>query len=353
MSRITKRKWIWTIICIIMVFLIVCSLLTYMVDPFFQYRIKDNQYLLHTRFCAPGLIKNYDYDTIVIGSSMTQNFDMDLFRTELNCSPLHIGIGGMSDEDLAEYVLLANNTGKADTYYLCMDLAEFRKQSESRTVDYLMRDDLLSRMQYSICYESLFRYTPIDLALTAVTKLGYSLPSSYAYNMTIDRLGYWGHAYTYGEETVISGRETGSNQVSEVDTTGLYQQMLEGIDGFFSQLNLGNGNYIFFFPPYSALFWCDAQEAGYFEPYLDAKEYFVEKAVASGAIVYDFQGADLTVNLDYYRDTTHYSPVINDWMTKCFSQKENVITPENCSEYREKIMKNTERIRQNYPSVFE
>lgn len=353
MRKITKRKWILLIICIVMAVLIVCNLLTYIVDPFFQYRFKDNQYFIHTRYCAPGLIKTYDYDTIIIGSSMTQNFDMDLFRTELDCSPLHIGVGGMSDEDLVEYVLLSNKIGKADSYYLCIDIAEFRKQSESRTVDYLMRDDLLSHIQYAISYESLFRFIPVDILFTNVAKQGYSLPSSFAYKMGIDRFGYWGHEYSYGEEVVINGRKTGAYRVSEVDTTGLYEKMVDGIDAFFSQLNLRDANYFFFFPPYSSLYWCDAQEEGYFDAYLDAKEYFVEKAAESGAIVYDFQGADLTTNLDNYKDATHYSPEINDWMTNCFSLKENVITPDNCSEYREKIIVNMESIRKEYPAIFE
>ena len=116
----TKKKWLVIVISTAVVFLLIAGILTYAVDPFFQFRSRDGQYMIHQTYCSPGLIKTYDYDTILIGSSMSQNFDMDLFRSELGCNPLKIGIGGMSEDDQVEYIQLANRIGKADTYYLCI-----------------------------------------------------------------------------------------------------------------------------------------------------------------------------------------------------------------------------------------
>ena len=267
----TKKKWLVIVISTAVVFLLIAGLLTYVVDPFFQFRSRDEQYMIHQTYCSPGLIKTYDYDTILIGSSMSQNFDMDLFRSELGCNPLKIGIGGMSEDDQVEYIQLANRIGKADTYYLCIDISGYAAHSSPKTIKYLMKDDPLSRIQYALSYESWFRFLPVDLAFTAVTKTGHPLPASYENRIKIDRLGYWGDQYEYGEDIVLEGRESGAFRVSDIDTEDLYNRMKAGIDDYFSKLDLTNANYIFYFPPYSSLFWADAQSLGYFDACLDDK----------------------------------------------------------------------------------
>ena len=348
----TKKKWLVIVISTAAVFLLIAGLLTYVVDPFFQFRSRDGQYMIHQTYCSPGLIKTYDYDTILIGSSMSQNFDMDLFRSELGCNPLKIGIGGMSEDDQVEYIQLANRIGKADTYYLCIDISGYAAHSSPKTIKYLMKDDPLSRIQYALSYESWFRFLPVDLAFTAVTKTGRPLPASYENRIKIDRLGYWGDQYEYGEDIVLEGRESGAFRVSDIDTEDLYNRMKAGIDDYFSKLDLTNANYIFYFPPYSSLFWADAQSLGYFDACLDAAEYFIERADEYGALVFDFQAEDFTKDLNIYRDTTHYIPEINDLMTKCFASGENIVTPSNYALHKEKIIQNTEEFKNDYSFLF-
>ena len=113
---------------------------TYIVDPYFQYRVKDNSYMLNGYYVGPGLIRNYDYDTLIIGSSMTQNFDMDIFRENLGNSPLHIGLGAMNWTEIKEMLCFADSVGKATDYYVCVDLGGFRDNRESRLATYLLDD---------------------------------------------------------------------------------------------------------------------------------------------------------------------------------------------------------------------
>lgn len=75
----------------------------------------------------------------------------------------------------------------------------------------------------------------------------------------------------------IQTNKSAKYSVSEVDTDDLYNRMTEHIDKYLSEFSFENGEHIFFFPPYSALFWYDAQEDGYFDSYLQVKQYFVKK----------------------------------------------------------------------------
>ena len=84
------KKWLLRLLALILAIVLLMCACAYLVDPYMQYRVRDNQYLLNSRLVTPGLIKNYDYDTVLIGSSMIQNTDMGLFRETLGGSPLKI-----------------------------------------------------------------------------------------------------------------------------------------------------------------------------------------------------------------------------------------------------------------------
>ncbi|MBR4851720.1 MAG: hypothetical protein IKU97_06680, partial [Tidjanibacter sp.] len=102
MTKSPASKWITKFICFLLAMLLFLSAVAYIVDPFMQFRVKDNAYFLQEWYVSGGLIKNYDYDTLILGSSVTQNFNMDVFRQELGVKPLHVGLGAMTTVELAE-----------------------------------------------------------------------------------------------------------------------------------------------------------------------------------------------------------------------------------------------------------
>ena len=107
MEKHYAQKWIVSFFAVVLAVMTFLSGIAYIIDPFFQFRVKDDSYMLSGWFVGSGLIENYDYDTLIIGSSMIQNFDMDVFRKELGVKPLHIGIGGIR---LSEIITLLNES---------------------------------------------------------------------------------------------------------------------------------------------------------------------------------------------------------------------------------------------------
>lgn len=343
---LSGKKWLAWFCATLILLTLLCVAVTYWVDPFFQYRAKKEGYFFNAQYTAAGLIKNYDYDTLIFGSSMAQNFNMELFRKELGCAPLHIGLGGMTEDELLDFISLAARTGKAEKYFINIDISCFHGNGINRTVPYLMGDGVLDRLQYSLSYESLFRILPVDIGLSLARRAGISLPYSYRYKTDADYFGWWGDEYAFGEEVVLAGRETGEYAVSDVDLTNLPERMRAEIDRFFEGIQVWDREVTFFFPPYSSLFWVDAQDNGYFDTYMDAKAYFVGKAETMGAEVYDFQSAEFTQNLDFYKDTTHYSPDKNDWMVECFASGAFRVTMDSVDACREKLTANTQEFRE-------
>ena len=153
MNKPSPSKWIRNFLCILLAFLLFLSAVAYIVDPFMQFRVRDNAYFLQEWYVSGGLIKNYDYDTLILGSSVIQNFNMDVFRQELGVKPLHVGLGAMTPIEMAELLELAYETGKADTYYICVDLPVLNGDNgESRMPEHLIQNDLLSKFRYLLSY---------------------------------------------------------------------------------------------------------------------------------------------------------------------------------------------------------
>lgn len=352
-KKIHSQKWIALFIALLLTLMSLLATITYIIDPYFQYRVKDNSYILNPWYVGPGLIKNYDYDTLIIGSSMTQNFDMNVFRENLSNSPLRIGLGGMNWKEMKELLCLADSVGKASDYYVCIDIGAFSNDSESKIIPYLLDDSFLAKARYSFSYESWFEFIPVDIAFTALKAIGYSFPQKFVYEMSIDRLGDWSLDFSFGEDVVLDNYKTNAYSVSAVDTEDLLNRMISNIDAFVNDLDAESVSYHFFFPPYSSLFWCDAWTQGYYDEYVEAKEYFIKKVTALGSDVYDFQSEDITLDLNNYKDTTHYSPAINDWMVCCFASGNCLVTPENLDSYQMKLLENTKYFQEKYSNLFE
>ena len=355
MKQTGSRKWILGFFAAALIMLLLVSVLAYAVDPFFQFRVRDNSYLLNSWFVSSGLIENYDYDTLIIGSSMVQCFEMDDFRNKLGAKPLHVGLGGINQEEISRLTNLAYDTPQASRFYICVDLAFFTGNSEgNRYPEYLLNRDLLSRLRYLLSYEVCFRYVPVDLGLMAADRLGIRLPDKIEYSRSVDRLEDWRLDFPeVGKEAVLENYRNDRYSVSKVNLSGLSETMIANIDEFLASFDYERGKHVFFFPPYSSLFWCDAQESGYYSVYLQGKQYFIEKAEQYGAEVYDFQSDDLTTDLENYKDLTHYLPAVNSWMVDCFASGEYLVSTENEALYREKLTENTNRFREEYAYLFD
>ena len=57
------------------------------------------------------------------------------------------------------------------------------------------------------------------------------------------------------------------------------------------------------------------------------------------------------MDLNNYKDTTHYSPEINDWMVDCFANNSYIITEEDMNEFQEILIQNTAAFREKYWDV--
>ncbi|HPY44228.1 MAG TPA: hypothetical protein PLO90_07690 [Clostridia bacterium] len=329
------KKWLARLAVITISILMVMALAAYYLDPFFAYRARDKTFLLNPRFVVPGLIKNHDYDTAVIGSSMIQNFSMPAFREHLKVNPLKATSGGISISETLELYQLFLDEGKAKRFYINIDIGTFASESfmdsnvESIFPGYLMDRYVLNDYQYLLGYEAWMRFIPVSLAIGLAEKASVNLPEKFLTRRSIDRIAEWKDDFSFSRDIVLKEYAEKKYAVSQVSLVNLSERMTENIDLFISRLDLNAGEHIFFFPPYSALYWFDAMRLGYFEYFQNAKDVFIKKLIGHENVrIFDFQNARFIVDLNHYKDTTHYSPDINEWMIECFASGQHEVKAE-------------------------
>lgn len=320
-----NKKWMISFICAFLALVMFVCAVVHIVDPFFQYRVRDNQYLLNSVYVNAGLVKNADYDAVIVGSCLTQNYDKEEFDTALGVNVLKAGVGGLNNAGTLEYIMLANSVGKAKNYYINVDYADFRSDTDNNLdadeYNHLKHDDLLSQMEYMFGYETWFRFIPVDLAISVYKAIGGEMTGKLAADTSIEHDGEWSDDHVWGKEIVLENRKNRvpGQAIDENNQELLYKSLKKGMDTYLDCIDFSAGNYTFIFPPYAYLYWEDTKECNTYDVYVKAKEYMIEQIKKRGGIVYDFQFADATYDLDYYLDTVHFNKDMNSYMVQCMS----------------------------------
>lgn len=350
------KRWMGRLLAVILAVMAAMALLMWIIDPYCNYRAYDHRYKLEEQFSTPGLIKNWSYDSLVIGSSMAQNFDPNSFREELGLEPLKATTGGMNNTDLISLLRLGQESGHAENYFICIDPSILSKEpQECKYPSYLMDHSWLNDYRYWFGYEAWTRYIPLDMGLLLADRLGIELPQRWKDTRSIDSMSGWAYRSSFGSEEVLKYyADTKTAAAVTVDLRELDEDPIGNCDRFLSQLDLSRGNYVFFIPPYSSLFWYDMKNSGEMDDFLEVKEHFISHVSQYDNVqVFDFQGADFTADLDKYMDLSHYSPDINHFMVECFASGEFRRGPEGGEKIRQDIERNIAVMLERYPEILE
>lgn len=327
-----NKLYLTTFFVVSLLLLLLIGGANYLVDPFFQFRVKDRQYILNPQFVNAGLIKNYDYNTVVMGSSMVQNYDMSVFREQSGVKPLKLSLGGLNVKEMI-YLYSLIDKSKVNTFVINIDLPVFnveQRMSENHFPHYLSDNDLLSKMRYLWGYESSVRYTPLNIAFSLyVETVGEeNISPEIKYRTSIDCLGYFAHTAIYNNFEKVKNDYLNGVSVSHINTHDMDKRMFDNMYSLIDTLDMNNSssNYIFVLPSYSALYWYHTQREGYYSDFINFVHSFVHEIEKyPNAKVLYFYDLDEILDLGNYIDITHYAPVLSDKIVRnLFSDKYRV-----------------------------
>lgn len=307
------------------------ALAVFIVDPFQYYRkpsfyrpVYQNPY-----YSMPGLIRNHEYDAVVVGSSMAQNFRLSDIREHLGWNAVKLTPPGCYAATAKLLLDMSLREDRARHVLLGFDVPVFAAAVDDHRTTlpmYLYDQNPWNDVRY------LWNKDVITEAMGEVLKANLSDRPKYRARTDPDRMWAWDLGLgrrDYGWETVRS-----EDAEHPLDLTPFAQASLEHVTENFRvnllapMLEHSDAEFIVFFPPYSILFWKHARDTGCLEKMIEFKQRVVERlAELPNVRVVDFQTAtSIIVDFDNYKDTSHFSPEISRWMLERIAAGDNVAT---------------------------
>lgn len=313
---------------------------TIVLDPFFHYHkaVDGVEYPLvdgMERYLNDGIIKTYDYDAAIVGTSMMQNFKASQFDRLFGTKSIKVTYTGETyyviDQEVRK-VLSANPDTKC--IFRCLDYNKIFQAGEVRNYndypEYLYDDDIFNDVNYVLNKEIFLDSTLLVIKHNIDGKKTTSM----------DAYSYWEWEHPVGKEHVLEAYERSETKAgeqkafTEEDAKTVTDNVTENVIRTVEE----NPDTMFYFytPPYSVAFWDEAERNGDLVRYFEAEKLQAELLLPYDNVkLYTFTDHyDITENLDNYMDPTHYGSKISDQIIDWIYEGKGLLTEEN---YREKI----------------
>ncbi|MDR2888883.1 MAG: SGNH/GDSL hydrolase family protein [Lachnospiraceae bacterium] len=327
----TNRQFIKSLIARTALILGICIALTILFDPLFQYHQPLPQLkavLTDKEYQVVGSLKTFDYDSVIVGSSVAENYNNAWFNQGFDCTSIKAirTYGATADLCFLLDIAFAEQDLKY-VFYNCdtssLDADPVLTYELTGAPTYLYDNSYLNDLQYLLNKDILMEKTPFLIA------------SSFIGDYNEDESYNWSHWKSFSQTLVLSNylRKPTINPMLEETA---YQQQLDGNLLLLTTCISKHPETRFkiFFPPYSMLYWDNIYRNGKTDAYLYNMEQTIETLLAYDNVdLYYFQAVDSIVcDLNNYMDALHFSQEINYWMYEQMLAGNYRVTKENYHE---------------------
>lgn len=340
----SNKKWSIAVLSSVFILLAGLGTVTAAVDPYFHYHapLDSLEYPINDeRYQNDGIVKHFEYEAIITGSSMVQNFKTTEFNSLFHMTSIKVPFSGGSYKEINENLERAVEANS--------DI-----QLVIRGLDYNRLGDLKDDMRYPVEFYPVYLY---DNKLCNDVKYIFNksvlLNNSYSVfeftkrgGRTTDFDSYknWNAAFTFGKDAVdaVYVRSEKSDITIEM-TDEDYQNLQEHLRQNITQLVSDNPqiDFYLFFTPYSIYYWDSLNQSGMLNKQLE-----LEKETIKALLPYKnlylfsfFDEFDMICDLNNYKDIAHYGENVNSQILLWMHNKEHLLTEENYEEYCDKVYK--------------
>lgn len=318
----------------------------YIVDPLQFYRKAtwySPIYSWHERYQNPGLARNYEYDTIIIGTSMTENFlPTEVGKTLGGAQVMKLSMEGSTAIEHRMIADVAIRTGQVKRVLWGLDYFSLRQYPSDEEFPYYLYDTNPFND-----YKYIFNESNIE---SAIDNLKNDADEE-SRKRKLERLNNWDKMVKYGKDRVIPFWEKASISEQGFSTN---EDSLESVQNSFNTyiVSLVKAHpeieFIFYYPPYSVLrqqVWYITNPARY-DNQLAMKRYMFEQLSAFPNVsIHEFQtDSSITYNLDQYKDLSHHSGQINQLIIEQIVAGTHLVTKDNLEASIDLMRKQAENV---------
>lgn len=335
----TKKWWLLTALITLIILVVIATPIIY-IDPYFHYHSphKDLYYHLdNERSQNDGIIRHFNYDSMIIGTSMAENFKSseaeELFGGSFIKVPFAGGTYKEQNDNIAKAIKynpdLKTVIRPLDYAYLMDDKDRVRNDLGSYP-DYLYDDNPFNDVKYIFNKQILF-----DICLPMLGSAREGTPGGVT---SFDDYANWMEDASFGKDAVLGDRtEFKSPEEIQPFVDEIKEMVHDNIAQNVVALAKSNPKVQFYYylTPYSVAWWGSQMELGTVERWIAAEEYAIELMLQCDNIhIYSFNNEfDITINLDNYSDECHHGDWVNSQILAWLYSGTDELTEDNYKEY--------------------
>lgn len=288
-------------------------------DPFYHYH-KPLPFLKavlwEKEYQVPGTLDHFDYNAMIVGSSVAENNNNHWFDDTFNCQSIKAIRSSGPTADLCYFINRGFEHQDLKYVFLNLDPSSLTSKPQITFVEtgaplYLYDQNPLNDVKYLLNKDVLLERIPYMVA----SSLMKNYDEGASYN--------WSQWKEFSQEATLSHYYQ-QPQIKDMLPKEHYEEIaLENIALIEDIVRTHpETEFYIFVPPYSILWWDSIQRSGETESYIYAQGLFFEHLLPYENVrLYNFQNDHATIfNLNNYMDNIHFSSEINYHICQCLKE---------------------------------
>lgn len=301
--------------------------IVFVFDPFFHYHkpIKPLKAVLtQAEYQVIGTLRTFEYDSLIAGSSMAENYNNQWFDDLFDCTSIKAVKPGANTSDLVYLLEAAYKENEIKNIFYTLDISALTTSVREHYVNegmplYLYNKNPFDDVKYLFNKHVIFEDIPYMIANSFIGNYDEGNSFNWAQYKSFDTLHY----------TPVEKKEPEKTKKEYEEDIKYNINKLEDLVKSHPETK-----YIFMVPPYSSLWWYDEYMYGNTERNFYALEQIFSKLLSYENVeIHYFQTMEeITSDLSLYMDLIHYHPDVNKKLVDLIPTNNYKVTIENKDE---------------------
>ena len=326
------KKLFWEWMAVILALFVLIGALVIMADPFFHYHSPYTDRFFYPldneRSQNDGIIRHFEYDAMIVGTSLTENFETTEMDALFGVQSVKVPYAGGSYKEM-------NDTISRALKY------QSRLHTVVRALDYgsiLSEKDHMRTGEFPTYLYDQNPFNDVKYLFNRVVPMIYkSAKHGFEPGITaFDEYSRWHYKSGVSEATLDGVHVKPAGNAVHLSVTEK-ERITENITQNVTSLAVDNPGVEFYYyiTPYSALWWETKLEDGTIYRQIEAERVAAELILSCENIhLYSFNNfTELTTNINNYTDPIHYAEWINSMILKWIHEGKGLLTRENYEAY--------------------
>ena len=319
-----KKKFLSKLIIFIIIIAFLTAGMVFIFDPFFHYHKPIpplKAVLTQAEYQVIGTLKTFDYDSIIAGSSMAENYNNKWFDETFDCTTVKAVKPGANTSDIVYLLEKAYEEREIKNIFYTLDISALTTSVREHFVNkgmptYLYNNNPFDDVKYLFNKHVIFEDIPYMIANSFIGNYDEGESFNWAKYKAFDVLHY---TPVEEKEKIKTFKEYGEDVNFNLDK-------LENLIKEHPETK-----YIFMIPPYSSLWWYDEDMYGDTERNFYALENVFSRLLSYQNVeIHYFQNMENIVSdLSLYMDLIHYHPDVNKTLVELIPTNKYKVTFEN------------------------